>query len=319
VIHFTNGDIVVGLLREAGVPGRIVACADPLHEGPLVHGLDLAEWRELRARFLAAGGDWPLSEVRDQLARRDEAIEAAASEDEVVLWFEHDLFDQLNLLWLLDALAAAGTHTSRISLIVIGAHPEVPRLHGLGNLSTAQLLRLAPARTTLSADALVEARLAWAEVCADDPRPSVRRAHEASANWQWLPGALRRLWEELPAVGTGLSRTERQGLDAIAAGAQPLGEAFGACSDREERRFLGDWSFYQTMMRLAAAATPLLTIERAGEPAAARATISPFGQQVLGGAGDHAAINGLDRWVGGVRLTGFSPAWRWGGGGVVAG
>ena len=33
---------------------------------------------------------------------RAEAIERAAREDEVVLWFEHDLFDQLNLIWLLD-------------------------------------------------------------------------------------------------------------------------------------------------------------------------------------------------------------------------
>ena len=46
-------------------------------------------------------------------------------EDEVVLWFEHDVFDQLDLLWLLDALAASGVRRDSIALIVIGEHPDV--------------------------------------------------------------------------------------------------------------------------------------------------------------------------------------------------
>ena len=49
-----------------------------------------------------------VEEVLRDFEPRDAAIDEAAGADEVVLWFEHDLFDQLNLIWLLDALAAAG-------------------------------------------------------------------------------------------------------------------------------------------------------------------------------------------------------------------
>ncbi len=120
-------------------------------------------------------------------------------------------------------------------------------------------MRCSPAVDTLTSEALDEARAAWADVCAPDPRPLARRATSASRHWPWLPGALRRLVEELPSVSAGLSRTERQGLEAIGRGAGTLGEAFAACAAREERVFLGDWSFYAIMRRLHVAATPLIT------------------------------------------------------------
>ena len=258
MIHFTNGDIVADALAAGGVPGRVAVCADPLHDGPCLPDLTRAEWRDMRAHFLADSHDAAIDRVlptsrcvtRPSTKRRGR---------EVVLWFEHDLFDQLNLIWLLDALAEAGTPEQRVRLVVIGEHPEVDPFHGLGQLSPAQLFALFPGRDTLTSEALAEARAAWADVCAPDPRPLTKRAMSASRHWPWLPGAVRRLVEELPSVSAGLSRTERQGLEAIDQGARTLGEAFASCAAREERVFLGDWSFYAIMRRLHLAATPLIT------------------------------------------------------------
>jgi Domain of unknown function (DUF1835) len=315
MIHFTNGDIVAEALAAGGVPGRIVACADPLHDGPCQPNLTRAEWRDMRARFLAGSHDAAIDRVLHDFEARDAAIDEAAEADEVVLWFEHDLFDQLNLIWLLDALSAAGTERDRVRLVVIGEHPDVEHFNGLGQLSPAQLLALFPERQALTAEGLEEARAAWADVCAPDPRPLARRAGSASARWPWLPGALRRLVEELPSVSDGLSRTERQGLEAIGAGAATLGEAFLACAAREERVFLGDWSFYAIVRRLQTATTPLIMASGAidGAPGTRRScavTLTEFGRSVLSGRQDHARVNGLDRWVGGVHLLGHSPRWR---------
>jgi hypothetical protein len=315
MIHFTNGDIVADALTASGVPGRAVTCADPLHDGPCLPGLSRAEWRDSRAHFLSSSHSVPLDEVRDDLELRDAAIDDSARAEEVVLWFEHDLFDQLNLIWLLDALAEAGTPAQRVRLLVIGEHPEVDPFHGLGQLSPAQLLALFPSRETLSSEALAEARAAWADVCAPDPRPLAQRAMSASRHWPWLPGALRRLVEELPSVSAGLSRTERQGLEAIGRGAETLGEAFSACAVREERVFLGDWTFYAIMRRLHLAATPLITRTIASdEPAdsvrSSVVALTAFGERVVSWLEDHASVNGLDRWVGGVHLLGPSPRFR---------
>jgi hypothetical protein len=35
------------------------------------------------------------------------------------------------------------------------------------------------------------------------------------------------------------------------------------------------------------------------------------GRRVLRGEADHVALNGIDRWVGGVHLQGPDAPWRW--------
>ena len=44
--------------------------------------------------------------------------------------------------------------------------------------------------------------------------------------------------------------------------------------------------------------------------AATRLRRTPDGTRVLRGEADHVALNGLDRWVGGVHLQGTRPPWR---------
>src|SRR5262245_17790084 len=103
VMHVVNGDIVAASLAEAELPGDIVVWADCLDQGPLVPGSD-DEQRASRAGFLAgfaasAGGAAGAEAIQRQLAGWDAAIDAAAQEaDEIVLWYEHDLFDQLALV-----------------------------------------------------------------------------------------------------------------------------------------------------------------------------------------------------------------------------
>ena len=81
----------------------------------------------------------------------------------------------------------------------------------------------------------------------------------------------------------------------------------------ERRPYLGDtWSF-GTMRRLAQAPTPLLDIAPAGVDVLGDSVVrlSDAGQLVLDGELDHVAMNGIDRWVGGVHLAGHDLPWRW--------
>jgi hypothetical protein len=42
-----------------------------------------------------------------------------------------------------------------------------------------------------------------------------------------------------------------------------------------------------------------------------RLQLTEAGRAVLAGQEDHVALNGVDRWVGGVHLTGRAVRWRW--------
>jgi hypothetical protein len=304
VIHFTNGDSAGGTLRQAVSAGEVVICADPLHEGPCQAGLSPEAFDEARARYLAGQDYAAMADIETAFEVRARAIERAGIEDEVVLWFEHDLFDQLNLLWLVDRLQRAHVPVERMRLIVIGEFPGVDPFHGLGQLTAPQLASLWPARVPVTESQLSYAADAWAAVCASTPNRMAALARDASAPLRFVPAAIRRLLEELPGHLDGLSRTERQGLSAFATGATTLAEAFAMQAQQEAAIFLGDLPFFRAMRGLADVEVPLLTI---GDGVA----LTAEGVLVLAGDADHAALNGLDRWVGGTRLTSRTPRWRW--------
>ncbi len=81
---------------------------------------------------------------------------------------------------------------------------------------------------------------------------------------------------------------------------------------------MGDTSFDRRLRDLSAGAQPLVRIEAgARQPSALPAGpvhLTAAGRKVLAGAADAVALNGFDRWLGGVYLQappGGEPAWRW--------
>jgi Domain of unknown function (DUF1835) len=308
VVHVTNGDSTASTLREGGIVPRIVVWRDVLHEGP-VPAVGDAELREVRARFLS-GDDAAPERVRRLLAERDIALEAGHG-GRYVLWFEADLYDQLQLAQILDRLARLGVAPERITLISIGEHLGIARFGGLGELDARQLAALPErAAVALTADALALARKAWAALCAPDPHGLGAIVAARSPELRFLPEAFDRLSREYPSTREGLSLTERRLVAAVADGATSAGEAFLRAAARETRPFLGDTWAFAALERLARASTPLVEAATRIERRTLVA-ITHAGRSVLAGEADHVALNGIDRWVGGVHLRGHAPAWRW--------
>jgi hypothetical protein len=299
VLHVTNGDSTVMGLRQAQVAGDIVAWQDVLHEGP-VPAVEPAELRTVRARFLATMRQDGEAAVEAELLARDERLGAAlAAEERVVLWFEHDLYDQLQLLQI---LARLPDRPVEVELICVGSFPGRPDFHGLGELQPDELASLWPARTPVVAEHVRAARAAWDAFRAPDPRGIARAATSPDERLPFLAPALRRLLEELPGARDGLSRTERQLLAAVAAGARTRERAFVEAAAQEEAPFLGDDTAFERLEELARGTHPLLA-----EPLA----LTEVGTEVLAGRADRIALNGFDRWLGGVHLQAGRDLWRW--------
>ena len=101
MLHVLNGDATATVFAAAGLPGDVLVWRDILVEGPLT-----AEWTAptalaARAAYLATrlaiDPERYLSGVRAQ----EEGLAGALRHDEVVLWFEQDLFCAVNLWYLL--------------------------------------------------------------------------------------------------------------------------------------------------------------------------------------------------------------------------
>ncbi|CAA9548064.1 MAG: hypothetical protein AVDCRST_MAG88-559, partial [uncultured Thermomicrobiales bacterium] len=233
MLHITNGDATVGKLRQAGLPGTILPWRDVLHEGPVPAGLSLDALSRVRARFIADQGWGAHDEVLAGFAERDATLARFGEHEEVVLWFEHDLYDQLQLIQILDWLAARDLGATRLSLICIDRFPGVANFKGLGQLAPADLASLYPGRRAITAAELGIGRAAWAAFRSPTPTAIESVAAGDTTPLPFLGAALRRHLEQFPAVRSGLSRTERQILEVITAGAQGPVEIFLAEGEKE--------------------------------------------------------------------------------------
>jgi len=300
-LHVTNGDATVPQLRGTSLAQEILTWRDVLHEGPVPDVPD-EELRSIRAAFLA-GEDADDIGAAKEFAERDRVL-ADHKDGEYVLWFEADLYDQLQIVQILARLRELHVQPDRITLICVGEHLGIAHFGGLGELNSEQLARLpATAATTLTAESLEYAARAWAALRAPEPSGLNEIAKTPSRELRFVAEAFERLGREYPSTRDGLSLTERRLLAAVADGAQTRGDAFVRAAAREQRPFLGDGWAFDRLSLMATAAPPLLE----GPPL----RITEAGREVLDGRLDHAAVNGIDRWIGGVHLTGTDPAWRW--------
>src|SRR5215470_6469111 len=311
ILHVTNGESAGNTLRQTTVGGAVLPWQDVLHEGPVPAGPRPSLLRA-RAGFLADCGWGSRRAILSTLELRDrQYLDALRCETQVVLWLEHDLYDQLQLV---DALAIAHEAGGAPELIVVGAFPGRPGFRGLGELSAEELETLWPGRQVATGETLAAATAAWAALRAPEPDALAQLAREGLAALPFLAAALQRLLEELPAPADGLSGTERRALQAIEAGAGTPAAAFLAAQELEEAPFQGDTWFFRTLGELGRGRERLVETRDGDElPLAPPLGDGPAftglplrltrqGEQVLRGEVDRVELLGIDRWLGGTHL-----------------
>jgi hypothetical protein len=308
VLQVTNGDSAAGTLREGGAT-EVLAWRDVLHTGP-VPAVPAAELRRIRARHLATLGDAAESEVQAFLTKRDRTLRRHRGA--YLLWFEADLYDQLQLIQILALLREEKVDPERISLICIGEYAGIGHFGGLGELTSDQLAGLRESTQQVSPASIELANRAWTALRAPTPHLYRDIAAAVSGELRFVGEAFDRLGREFPSTREGLTLTERRLLAALIDGDLTAGEAFLRATAREIRPFLGDSVAFRLLAELATGPHPLVTIER-GENRAhtCRVGLTGHGRRVLSGEADRLALIGIDRWIGGVHLSGARPAWRW--------
>jgi hypothetical protein len=308
MLHVTNGDAAVAVMRQARLRGEMLPWRDVLHDGPVPGGLPIEELSAVRARFIAQRYGLQTDEVLEDFRQRDARLARFHEHEEVVLWFEHDLYDQLQLLQLLDHFARVDLGELHLSLICVAEY--------LGSTSPARIAGLYPARAAVTRDQLRLGELAWSAFCAPDPSGWERLRDEDTAALPFLAGAILRQLEEFPSVRNGTSRTEDQILRAVSAGIAGPREIFAATQQEEERRFMGDLTFWNSLTDMARDDAPLLRIAPGRVSTLSHAltsaqavTITPTGAEVLNNKMDWGEMRAIDKWLGGVHLR-AGNVWR---------
>jgi hypothetical protein len=323
----TNGSSAVGAIRNAGVEADFLSWDDVLHDGPVPAKSSLAQLSDVRAAFIAGQGWGTEEKIRARFKDRDDQfLEAIRPGDEqpteIILWFEHDLYDQLQLIQILfetGKLYAANENPNpnsdpRLNLSLI-CHDHFVAITG-----TDQLLKDLEGRQRVTAEQIVLATEAWDAFTSTNPRQLKSFQESCPADVHVLPylrDALGRLLEEYPNPDDGLSKTERSILHCLAAGRLTGAELFRAQQRTEQAAFMGDGSFEHILLEMLPEPRPLVQQitdsnlnagegENKDESEAAnfaRQTfdITQLGKAVLSGA-KSVINNAPERWIGGIRI-----------------
>jgi|SRR5579863_1382529 len=296
-LHVTNGDAVLYLFKKAGILGTHLPWRDILHEGPLDATLALAEHSRMRGAYLASRGLGTPIKLLHDFSVRDSTLARAAEFEEVILWFEHDLYDQLQVLQILNELANLELEPGRVSIVQSDSY--------LSSMTADEIVALQPKRRTVTETLFAQARALWNTVSSSDPLLLAAASDRDTIGFPFMRTALRRLCQEYPWSNDGLSRTQRQALQAVAQGPGRNEEVFGRAQSREEAVFLGDRTFYVVLDDLRRDAAPLIE----GEEGALVPTA--LGRRILAGDGDWLEHASLERYLGGIRFAGVNaPRWN---------
>jgi hypothetical protein len=247
----------------------------------------------------------PEGAALEAFAGRDRALAGFREHDEVVLWFEHDLYDQLQLAQLLDWFADQEMGGVPLTL-VCGAEY-------LGHSTPERIAARFGEREPVTDAQLALGEAAWNAFRSPDPTAVSALIGGDTAALPWMAGALRRHLQQFPATRGGLSRSERQALEALADGASTPRDLFLAHNRREDPVWLGDSTFVAYLHDLAGGDAPLLRLAPADNPDDMDRAVemTDAGRAVLDGREDRVRLCGIDRWLGGVHLRGHAVGWRW--------
>lgn len=292
MINIHNGDVVAAFAQRVGIPGEHLPFREALISGPVVPD---KEWIETRTRELAQPTPEDQLRTRTALVEQEQALDAAPSKGEIVLWFEHDLYCLIHLIYLLQRFGDA-----RMSLV------WCPK--PLSENDERELHLLFESRRAITPSMLDLARGAWRAYISPDPRELNAWISRDTPDFPFLREGLTLHATRFPSTTNGLGAFEQRALSLIATGATEFTALFNVMTSDEPRFGFGDSEIFHTMQALAWCAVPLITLT--GEPPKAMATITPAGENVLRGAVDDTTVNDPDRWLGGVHLT-KENLWRW--------
>ena len=326
-LHIRCGHDLQEPLKAAGFNGDYYIDIYPYSMGPVREG---PGYLEQRARHIVdCYGDQfdPPLEYEGQLRGledRERELRDSSDYDRVVLWFEHDVIDQLSLIHLLGHYA---THRRppRLELINIGDFPGARRFTGLGELPPEALRMLWMTRKAVSAAQLRLGLDAWRALANPDPRPLAAIMRTATPALPLLPPALHRHLRELPSAVNGLSLTEQLALTVMAmplpqwGGTVTLGRIYSTMHwDIDPLPGQGDLHVQDRVLDMEGASARVFERHsgvgpdgKSRPPWTDILSITELGRAVLKGDVDFMSLTPPSRWVGSVQVGAGMPDWRW--------
>ncbi len=130
-------------------------------------------------------------------------------QDEIILWFEYDLFCQINMIAVLSWLK---THRrdAQISLVCSGDEDGTDKMYGLCDVDDEKLQNLYNKRVYLTQDDIEFADYIWQLYCSDNPIRLENMSDFDHYHFDYLSEAIKVHLKRFPSVRNGLNELENR-------------------------------------------------------------------------------------------------------------
>ncbi len=206
-LHITNGDYTTQTLQNLQIKGEIITWREMLCEGKTTTDVGSEDFWKLRFDFLNAAYqitkktfiDFTLKEYRNLCKQ---------NQDEIVLWFDYDLFCQVNMIAVISWLKKHRKGRN-ISIVRSGLPENSNQMSGFNYLTEKELLDLYKNRITLTQDDVEYADYIWQLYCSDSPlRLETVHKFNPSSPFIYLTDAISAHLQRFPSIENGLNTVE---------------------------------------------------------------------------------------------------------------
>ncbi len=252
-LHIRCGSDIERTLSEAGFKGEFLEFSDPLCVGPVAYDYQVEE----RAQFLHQSYGMTLdrddSAIRSSLKEAYQRFRSSASNYEnIVLWFEHDTYDQFILIFLLSQYHRFGI-PKHLWIVTTNEFPGSVRFQGLGQLPPEGLRLLWKTKQRITAKQYAEADQHWGAFT--NPKREVFHQYVQNLKDCTLPyfktAALRQMQEQ-PIQNNQLPLTQQITVEILSeSGPQKAGALFlKIMGEKEPLPFLGDIMYWHILLQM---------------------------------------------------------------------
>ena len=321
-LHIRCGSDLASTLPAAGFKGDFLEYSDPYGQGPIIQDKNFFHTRaqflyESYGRFIEINQN----DTRTTLEKSDDKLKRARQQYErVVLWFEHDGYDQLILAKLLAFFSTnscvENQTPAKLEMVTLNHFPGSTRFIGMGQLPPEAIRLLWQQRKPVTQPQLELGKKIWPAL--GESTPLTLYEVYQSKDIKHLPnmkGAILRHFQELPSTKNGLSLTEQITLEILNEESTTGGQLFRQLMrERDPLPWLGDvmyWHILRSMMQTSQAVFEIADEDLIQPWLKRLLTITDTGRDVLASKKDWLTLNPPERWLGGVKTVAGHSCWRW--------
>lgn len=208
ILHITNGDMTTNYLKKLKFSGEFITWREMLCEGKTTTDVGSETFWKNRYDFFKTSYKISKQKFIDYTVKEYRNLCNKKSQKEIVLWFEYDLFCQINMIAVLSWLKRyrKGYH---ISLVCSGKVGNSKKLFALPELNQKQIQSHFKNRIELTEDDIEYADYIWQLYCSDSPlRLETIYKFNPMSPFQYLASAIEAHLQRFPSIENGLNSVE---------------------------------------------------------------------------------------------------------------